>query len=300
MKPARAHTDGDPRRGMVLVTVLWSIALLSALAMAASVSFRVFAGVMAVDRDRVQMTSLLSAGLEVAAGMVESAPTRPLVDVEGSASLASGSVSARLNDEGGRIDIGRAPVEVIAALLAHVGAPPLQAEEMARQIVARRRVDDGDGPDAARGRPARPRDEISDADPPFSDVRQLAQVPGMAPQWIAALLPLTTVHGSETVNPLTAPTAVIAALPGVTRPALETFLQMRRGLAADDRRLGQVLGPAERYLAIKPQRVARVDLTARLANGTTAAVRAVIVLLPQDDQPYRILSWTPQPAGSSR
>jgi len=50
-----------PRRD--LVTVLWSIALLSALAMAASVTFRGFAGVMAVERDRVQGDALLSAGL---------------------------------------------------------------------------------------------------------------------------------------------------------------------------------------------------------------------------------------------
>ena len=34
----------DPRSGVILVTVLWSIALLSALAMAASVTFRGFAG----------------------------------------------------------------------------------------------------------------------------------------------------------------------------------------------------------------------------------------------------------------
>jgi hypothetical protein len=47
--------------------VLWSIALLSALAMAAAVTFRGFAGVMAVERDRVQ-GALLSAGLETAAG----------------------------------------------------------------------------------------------------------------------------------------------------------------------------------------------------------------------------------------
>ena len=44
----------DPRSGVILVTVLWSIALLSALAMAAAVTFRGFAGVMAVERDRVQ------------------------------------------------------------------------------------------------------------------------------------------------------------------------------------------------------------------------------------------------------
>ena len=57
-------TRSDPRRGMVLVTVLWSISLLSALAMAASVTFRGFAGVMAVERDRVQGEALLTAGLE--------------------------------------------------------------------------------------------------------------------------------------------------------------------------------------------------------------------------------------------
>jgi hypothetical protein len=50
---AHAMKRSDPRRGAILVTVLWSIALLSALAMAASVTFRRFAGVMAVERDRV-------------------------------------------------------------------------------------------------------------------------------------------------------------------------------------------------------------------------------------------------------
>ena len=54
----------DRRRGVVLVTVLWLIALLSALAMAASVNFRGFAGVVALDRKRVQAEALLTGGLE--------------------------------------------------------------------------------------------------------------------------------------------------------------------------------------------------------------------------------------------
>ena len=49
----------DPRSGVILMTVLWSIALLSALAMAASVTFRGFAGIMSVERDRVQGDALL-------------------------------------------------------------------------------------------------------------------------------------------------------------------------------------------------------------------------------------------------
>ncbi|HTE94027.1 MAG TPA: hypothetical protein VK678_11030 [Bradyrhizobium sp.] len=69
----------DPRRGVILVTVLWSIALLSALAMAASVTFRGFAGVMAVERDRVQGDALLSAGLETAAGIIDTLGDAPLL-----------------------------------------------------------------------------------------------------------------------------------------------------------------------------------------------------------------------------
>jgi hypothetical protein len=30
-----------------------------------------------------------------------------------------------------------------------------------------------------------------------------------------------------------------------------------------------------------------------LADGYTTAARAVIVVLPQDHQPYRVLVWTP-------
>jgi len=63
-------TRNDPRRGAVLVAVLWSISLLAALAMAASVTFRSFTGVMGVDRHRVERDALITAGLEVAAGAV--------------------------------------------------------------------------------------------------------------------------------------------------------------------------------------------------------------------------------------
>ena len=56
-----------------------------------------------------------------------------------------------------------------------------------------------------------------------------------------------------------------------------------------------MLGPAQQYLAVKPQRVASVDLTAALGSGYTAAAHAVIVVLPQDSQPYRVLVWTPVP-----
>jgi general secretion pathway protein K len=293
-------SDRDRRRGIVLVTVLWSIALLSALAMAASVSFRSFAGTAAIGRDRVQGEALLTAGLEVAAAIID-AGGRPLNDVETSVTLSTGTARARISDEGGRIDIGKAPVEVLAALLRSVGAPEGQADYVAQAIVAWRQRD-------VTGR-ANSTGQIGNnggnnsgnvttnasAKHPFADILELAQVPGVAPGWISAMRPLTTVYGSDTVNPLTAPAEVIAALPGVDRKQLEAFLAARRQTPTDAARISGILGPVQRYLAEKKQLVASVALTATLPDGYTTAARAVVVVMPQDSQPYRVLVWKPLP-----
>ena len=141
---------GDPRRGVILVTVLWSIALLSALAMAAAVTFRGFAGVMAVERDRMQGDALLSAGLETAAGIIDGLGEAPLMEIETTVKLATGSARMRLNDEGGRVDIGKAPAIVLAALLRSVGAPEAAANDVAQRVVDRRYPDNGARPGSVR------------------------------------------------------------------------------------------------------------------------------------------------------
>jgi general secretion pathway protein K len=278
--------------------VLWSIAMLSALAMAASVSFRGFAGIAAIGRDRVQGEALFTAGLEVAASMVASSV--PFTEIETMVTLSTGAVRARLSDEGGRIDVGRAPAEVLAALLRSVGAPGPQANDAAQRIVQWRNRNNSGSP----GAPAPAVNAIAkslgtDRSQPFADVLEIAQVPGVAPQWVAAVAPLTTVFGAETVNPLTAPAAVIAALPGVDRVQLENFLAARRASPTDER-IGAALGPAQRFLATKREQVVGVELAESLPDGYAAAARAIMVLMPQDSQPYRILVWTPLPPSTLR
>jgi general secretion pathway protein K len=286
----------DPRRGVILVTVLWSIALLSALAMAASVTFRGFAGVMAVERDRVQGDALLSAGLETAAGIVDSLRDTPLMNIETSVNLTTGVVRLRLNDEGGRIDIGKAPPIVLAALLRSVGAPEAAANDLAQRIVDRR-YPGNKVPSDATSHSANGAAGMPGADQhPFSDIRQLQLIPGMSPEWVAAIAPLATVFGGEAVNPLTAPPGVIAALPGVDKGQVDAFLKARLSFPADSDRLMGIVGAAQQYLAVKPQRVASVELLAELPSGYAVAARSVIAVLPQDSQPYRVLIWTAVPS----
>jgi len=246
---------------------------------------------------------LLSAGLETAAGIIDALGDAPLLDNEAKINLANGSVRSRLTDEGGRIDVGKAPAEVIAALLRSVGASQAAANEVAQRIVERRNPGNTPRPNvapgsnnSATGAPQQMGSLTPETGLPFSDVRQLQLVTGMRPEWVAAIMPLATVFGSETINPLTAPTGVIAALPGVAKGQADAFVRARRSSSADVERLTRLIEPARRYLAVKPVRVASVELMAELANGYAAGARSVIVVLPQDTLPYRVLVWTPVPS----
>ena len=289
----------DLRRGMVLLIVLWTIALCSALAMATSVSFRSFAGIGAIDRDRIQSEALLTAGLEMAAGLATRWPEKPLLERKIAFDLSTGTVRASINDEGGHIDIGKAPPDLLAALLHSVGASQSQADSVAQSIVAwRGRNDDRSGnTNPANNNIANTANaNASSNNAPnvfLTDVSRIAEVPGMRPEWIAAITPLTTVFGAETVNPLTAPAGVIASLPGVDRDRLAAFLAARRNSPNDAARLGEILGQAQRFVEAKPQLVVSVQIAAMLRDGYAAAARAVIVLLPYDNEPYRVLVWTP-------
>jgi general secretion pathway protein K len=236
----------------------------------------------------VERDALITAGLEVAASIIlDLGKTTPLRDLERTVALSTGTVNVRLSDEGGRIDIAKAPAEVLAAMLRSAGAPPATADSVAKAIIEQR----GNAPRAAPAR--RPPVLATTHEQALSNIGQIA---GMRAQWLAAIAPLTTIYGSETVNPLTAPRGVIAALPGVDANRLEAFLAERRVAPSDANRLAQVLGPTQTYVSAKPQRIAAVELRATLTesrSNTIAGARAVIAVLPQDSEPYRILMFTP-------
>src|SRR5262245_3799299 len=144
----------DSERGMVLLTVLWAIAFCSVLAMATAATFRSLAGIVAIDRDRVQAEALLNAGLEVAAGIASVVKDEALTTRGTVVTLPTGSVEVTVSDETGRIDIGRAPVEVLASLLRHAGAEETEADALSKKIVALRDTGGASPPDQAALHPA--------------------------------------------------------------------------------------------------------------------------------------------------
>jgi general secretion pathway protein K len=298
----------DGRKGIALVSVLWTIALVSALAMAASVSFRGFAGIIVIDRDRERSDLLLNAGLETSAGIILRLKGQPLTEREASISLSTGSVDIYISDETGRIDVNKAPVRLLAALLRHVGASE-DAEAIAHAVVVWRSEHE---PDQTTQTPYQPSNDPSggqatqqsgtqqrkgDGLRPFTDVRQLGAVPGMTRDYVAAIMPLATTWGTDKINALTAPAEDLEVLPNLSQAQLATFIEARRNAMTEDW-LKQLLGPAADYVTFSARSVASVQLLSRLPDGYETAVRAVIVAVTGDTQPYRVLAWTPMPVSS--
>ena len=60
-----------------------------------------------------------------------------------------------------------------------------------------------------------------------------------------------------------------------------------------------MLGPSQRYAKPAKRQAITVLVRVTLTNGYVAAARAVIVLLPKDVQPYRVLMFTPLAARSA-
>jgi general secretion pathway protein K len=323
----------DPRRGVILVAVLWTVALLSALAMATSVTFREFAGIVTIDRDRLRADALLTAGLETAAGIMTRWPEeRPLSESEMAFRLSTGQVRVRVTDESGRIDIGKAPVEVLTSLFRRVGAS--SPEGIARAIVDWRIANGGAPPQApkapgtaaqnagntaattgqsqqAAGQPPQTTGQ-NQANPPgtdgeaprnvmpFTDIRQLLNVPGVTPDLVAAAAPYITVFGGEKVNAITASPQVLAALPGMDDGRVAGFLDARRNLSGDGAQLITTLGSAQTYVIAGGKKIASVVVQARVSDGYSAAAQAVIIVSLQNAQPYRVLAWNPWPAALAK
>ena len=252
--------------------------------------FRGFAGIVATGRDAAKADALLSGGLEYAAAIVRERGDRPLFATTRLFLLGSGAVRVALSDDGGRININKVTAPVLASLFKAVGAPGAEAQMIAQAIVAWR-VRNGVDPLKTAGASA---NDVQ----VFTDLRQLAQVPGMRADYLPGIAPLATVFGEDRVNGVTASAAVLGAIPGISPALREALLAARQRGPQALQGLTSRLGASGNYLRWKGTPIVLAELTVTLPDGYAKTARAVIVALARDEQPYRILAWTPAPLES--
>ena len=201
----------------------------------------------AVRNDDLVARSLVSAGVELAAYRILSAPKekRPMHG-EVTFRMGQARIVAAFRNETARIDLNAAPKELLAGLFAALGAQEEDAEQYAERIVAWRSPASQDGEEALY------REAGLDYGPrgaPFVHVDELWLVAGLPSALVERALPyLTVFSGKAEILEREADPVVLASLPELLAGSARPSLTDRR----IDRRGRRPLRPARRRRAATP------------------------------------------------
>ena len=279
--------------GFVLVAVLWILGGLATLATVYAVYAVNASAGLSVDKDRLQVEASMHGALELTAYYL-SAVGQQARSSSGSfdLQLAGYRVGVSFISEAARIDLNKAEKPLLGALFRVLGAPPEVADEYADRI---------DGWRKPSGEEIASRDKEIAAyraaglayDPrqhPFESVQELWLVLGLPPAMVARVMPFVTVFsGAPTVNVLTAAPEVLAALPGMTATRLHEVLTLRSARPTDARAMLADLGSSD--ASTDAGKTFRVRMDISLPRGHRVTGEAVILLLQDAPDPYRVLSW---------
>lgn len=292
---AAGSRAGTPRSdGFIIVAVLWILGALATLAVIYTVYVHQTAAAFLDHDERLQAEALAVSGVELAVYRLTAVPgQRPSL---GRLSFRQGSaaVSVAFQAENGRIDLNFAPKEILAGLFIGLGVDVDAAAFFADRIVGWRTPLAGGAPDAetplyqSAGKSYGPRHG------PFQSVDELGLVVGLPARVIDRALPYLTVYsGRGQINVLSAPAAVLAALPGITPDRLQLLIGERDQSVPQDVMRAQ-LGTAANYVSLQAGATDRVTVDMRFTSGRRVRAEAVVLVLDQDTEPYRVLSWRDQ------
>jgi general secretion pathway protein K len=286
-KPQRTDSDG-----FILIAVLWILGALSVLASIYAVYVINTASAFGAYDDHLKAEALVSAALELTAyrqqtAGAQSRPTHGRFEFR----LRQANVAVEYRSEAARIDLNKAPKQLLAGLFVALGARPDDADVYADRIIGWRTAPSkNQDSEALAYRMARfgyqPRGAA------FPHVNELSLVRDLPPALVERALPFLTVYsGRAQVNVLDAAPEVIAALPGMSGDLLNTFLAQRQANPENAEALLPLLKDARQYATAKGSKTLRVAVRIAFDNGHTENAEVVILLFDEGNQPFAILAW---------
>ena len=217
---------------MPLLSVLWGLALLAAIATsfisAGSTSYRLARN--ALEAMQVDVAAEAAVNRAVLGLFDPNPQTRwrtdgvpRMIDFEGT------RMQVRVQDELGRIDLNNADGMLLIALFQSVGLDPQAASALVDKILDWRdsgtlkRLNGAKDPEyRAAGLPYRPRNG------PFQSVDELKLVLGMTPELFRRVVPALTVYsGRPSIDPQVATPEALRALPGMDAPKVAALIAAR-------------------------------------------------------------------------
>jgi len=278
--------------GFIVIAVLWMLGALSVLASIYALYVTNTASTFRVYDDHLKTEALVSAALELTAYRQQTAgpqsrPSHGHFEFR----LGQASVAVEFQSEAARIDLNKAPKELLAGLFVTLGARPDDANVYSGRIISWRSAPSKDqSSEASAYRMARI--EYQPRGGPFPHANELALVRDLPASLVKSALPFFTVYsGRPEVNVLEAVPEVIAALPGMTSDLLDAFLKQRQAFSGNAELLLPLLGDARKYATVEGGKTFRVKAGITLDDGNRDNAEVVILLLEEGDQPFAVLSW---------
>jgi general secretion pathway protein K len=279
-------------RGFVLVAVLWILLALSTLAVIFSLYLSASAQALALDDTALETEALVSGSLELTAYQLTLAdekdrPARGSFHFR----MDDADVSVTFTSEAARIDLNLAPKELLAALLADLGANKGAAKEDADRIIGwRTRPTPNSTSDeaslyAAAGLNYGPRQSL------FTHVNELALVVGLPPVLVERALPFVTVfNGSPDVDAKIAAPEVVAALKDTGQDKSADPFGQPTAPSNDPLATADPSDAAQKNAPTAKSPCYRVRAVIHFSNGRRTASE-VVIALGDKVEPYHVLSW---------
>ncbi len=298
------HRGPGAQRGLVLVTVLWLLMLLSLIAASFTRTVRTDVNLTRNLIENAKAEALADGGVfQAIAGLF--APVNQggwrVDDTVYAWAYGGGEIRVSVQDEGGKIDLNAGQDALLRILFQSLGLDDRESAALVDAIVDFRDPDDlrrlngaEDGDYALAGL-------AHDAkDAPFGAVEELHQVFGMTPALYDRVAPSLTVYsGLRAPHLATAPPAVRDFLSAVTAAAFGQEFSTDTTVQE-----GEPPPPSTSLLSAEPEIIREGRTTARsrvnvytahaegrTRNGAVFAREAVVRVTGRGEQPYRLHAW---------
>ena len=272
------HTSGSSNeRGFTLITVLWTVSLLTLIASVFIAAARSHVQVTTNAQEAAAAAALAEAGLQLAILDLIDAQREParrrfaLAGATACTLAGQGTLTIGIADEGGKLDLNFTESAQFQRLFEGLGYGAADALRFADIIADYRDPDDRRRPNGAEradylaaGRAMGP------ANGPFVAVEELGRLPGFPADLAARLQRLSTVHsGTGSIDLALAPAELAAALATV----------------------GGALAPPAGGTVPSGRNAFAIMVNARTEQGAGATAGAVIRLRPDGRPAYKIERW---------
>ena len=309
--------------GMILLVVLWTVSILTVIAVALTTYVQRNLITVATDNLQLRSEMVLRGGLHFASALVLAAKEddRLFIDrVERDIDLGGRRIAVSATDASASIDLNKTEKNFMEAVFIAILESKGAGKEMAEAVETIRKLglsrdkgakSGGDGntdrltageaskpqrPQASlanASNPAKDKPKIPDDMPVFVSPLQLLALPGMEVEQVNRIIPFAGVVSREgKINPMTAPPMLLAAIPKIKDGQLDVIREARVRKNIKSEEFKALMKEFSAYLTIDPPRVYRVSVEIKEGPGVIAGSRlfATILLTPDAPKPFQVLS----------